>query len=109
MQLCRTVIIACFSLFVKRFPKKVSGSIWNAPLRMRVRGTLIHIQPPPDGVPSGGFMIDIGFYINALYSVVSTSLSSTAVGAMTTKPSAVMVIALPAAAMAWAGITYVMP
>ena len=55
--------------------------------------------------PSGGFMIDIGFYINALYNVVSTSPSSMAVVEMTTKPSAVMVIALPAAAIAWAGMT----
>ena len=67
--------------------------------------TPIHTQYPPDGVPSGGFMIDIGFYISALYKVVSTSPSSMAVVEMTTKPSAVMVIALPAAAIAWAGMT----
>ena len=63
-----------------------------------------HTQDPPDGMPSGEFMIDIGFYISALYKVVSTSPSSMTVVEMTTKPSAVMVIALPAAAIAWAGM-----
>ena len=104
MQLCRTVIIAYFSLFSKRFPKKVSRGIRNAPLRI-VCITPNHTQHPPDGLPSGGFMIDIDFYINALYKVVSTSPSSMAVVEMTTKPSAVMVIALPAAAMTSAGMT----
>ena len=58
-------IIACFSLFVKRFPKKVSGGIWNAPLRIVCSNTDPYTTPARRQ-PSGGFMIDIGFYINAL-------------------------------------------
>ena len=77
----------------------------DSPLRSRVLGDTDPYTTPARRLPSGGFMIDIGFYISALYSVISTSPSSMAVGAMTTKPSAVMVIALPAAAMTSAGMT----
>ena len=80
----------------------------DSPLRSRTLGdTDPYTTPAQRQKPLGGKFL-IG-HINALYSVVSTSPSSMAVGAMTTKPSAVTVIALPAAAMTSAGMTYAMP